>query len=112
MAAIVHPWPVTPMKRASPCARASTSGLQRPARSHRLLPVVGMAEGVELDQVDVVDAEPLERAVDVLARLARRPLAGLGRQEEVAPVTRHPRPDAQLGVAVPRGGVDVIDAVA
>ena len=77
-------------------------GLERAARSHRLLPVVGMAERVKLDQVDVIDAEALERAVDVLARLARVALAGLGRQEEVAPVTSHPRPDAQLGVAVPR----------
>src|SRR5438874_6687307 len=60
---------------------------------------------------DVVDAQPLERAVEVLARLGRRPTAGLRREKEVLPVTGHPRPDAELGVAVPRGGVDVVDAV-
>ncbi len=43
------------------------------------------------------------------ARAAAR--AGLGGQEEVLPVPRHPRPDAQLGVAVARGGVDVVHPV-
>ena len=86
--------------------------LQGPARSHGLIPVVRVAQGVQLDQVDMVDAEPLERPVDVLARLVRGALAGLGREEEVPPVASHPRPDAKLGVAVPRRGVDVVDAVA
>src|SRR4030095_1235095 len=38
-------------------------------------------------------------------------LAGLRRQEEAVPVARHPRPDTQLGVAVGRRRVDVVDAV-
>ena len=84
---------------------------ERAAGPHGLIPVVGMSQGVELDQVDVVDAQPLERAMEVLARLGRRPAAGLRREKEVLPVTGHPRPDAELGVAVPRGGVDVVDAV-
>ena len=58
-----------------------------------------------------VDAEPLERAMEVLACLARGARAGLGRQEEVLAVAVHPCPDAQLGVAVPGGRVDVVDAV-
>src|SRR5204862_418700 len=62
-------------------------------------------------QIDVVDAQPLERAVEVLTRFGCRPAAGLRREEEVLPVACHPRRDAELGVAVPRGRVDVVDAV-
>src|SRR5204863_9080249 len=82
--------------------------LERASRPERLLPVVGVTERVQLDQVDLVDAQPLERAVDVLASLAGRPHPGLRREEEILPVARHPRADAQLGVAVPRGGADVV----
>jgi len=66
---------------------------------------------VHLDQVDVVHAQPLERTLQVVARLARRAAAGLGGEEEVLAVPRHPRSDAQLGIAVARGGIDVVDAV-
>ena len=38
-------------------------------------------------------------------------LAGLGGEEEVLAVTRHPGRDTQLRVAVPRRRVDVVDAV-
>src|SRR5712664_1582796 len=86
--------------------------LERAAGPQRLVPVVRVAERVELDQVHVVHAEPVERAVDVLARLAGAAAPGLGREEEVLPVARHPRADAQLRVAVARGGVDVVDAIA
>src|SRR5262245_60584524 len=85
-------------------------GLQRAARTHGLVPVVGVAERVKLDQVDAVDAKPLERAMDVLARLAPPARARLGGQEEVLPVAGHPRSDAQLGVTVASGRVDVVDA--
>src|SRR5215831_20566987 len=86
--------------------------LERPARPHRHIPVVGMPERVQLDQIDVIDPEPLERPVDVLARLARGPRAGLRGEKEVLPMASHPRPDTQLGVSIASGGVDVIDAVA
>src|ERR1700693_3878345 len=66
---------------------------------------------MELDQIDVIDAQPVERAVDVLPSLRAGSRPGLCREEEVLPVTRHPRADAELGVSVPRGGVDVVDAV-
>src|SRR5438876_1597897 len=54
----------------------------------------------------------LERAMDVLTALLRGARAGLRRQEEVLPVTRHPGADAELGIAVARRRVDVIHAVA
>src|SRR5439155_152857 len=92
--------------------------------------------GVEEDAGQAQD--PVDRAVDVgllLERLVpRRMRPGVGgpgaagdrlddlhgdvplpadapRLLEVLPVTGHPRPDAELGVAGPRGGVDVVDAV-
>ncbi len=70
-----------------------------------------MAEGVQLDQVDIVDAQPLERAMEVLTRLGRRPAACLRREEKLLPMARHLRADAELGVAIPCGGVDVVDTV-
>ena len=86
--------------------------LERAPRPHRLVPVVRMPERMELDQIDVIDAQPVERAVDVFPSLGAGSRPGLGREEEVLPVTRHPRADEELGVPVPRGGVDVVDAVA
>src|SRR5262249_57165132 len=38
--------------------------------------------------------------------------SGRGRVEAVAEVALYPRPDEQLGIAVPRGGVDVVHAEA
>src|SRR5207247_10051961 len=55
--------------------------LERAAGAHGLIPVVGLTEGVQLDQIDVVDAQPLERAVEVLTRFGCRPAAGLRREE-------------------------------
>jgi hypothetical protein len=66
---------------------------------------------VQLDRVDVVDAEAVERAPDLLARGGVAALAGLRRDEELALVLPQPVRDAQLGVAVSGGGVDVVDAV-
>jgi hypothetical protein len=66
---------------------------------------------VQLDQVDVVDAEPLERAADALLRALVVPVARLRRDEEAAGLALQPRRDAQLGVAVRGRGVDVVDAV-
>src|SRR5213593_4182938 len=59
----------------------------------------------------MVDAQPVEGAVNVLTGLAGGPGSRFGREEEVLPVAGHPRSDTQLGVPVPRGGVDMVDAV-
>ena len=66
---------------------------------------------VQLDEVELLDAQPLERAVQAVARPGVGAVAGLRRQEEAVAVARHPRADAQLGVAVRRRRVDVVDAV-
>src|SRR5262249_1667413 len=56
--------------------------------------------------------QPLERAVNVLARVLSRSRAGLRREEEVFAMARHPRTDAQLRIAVARGRVDMVHPVA
>jgi hypothetical protein len=66
---------------------------------------------VQLQQVDVVDAETLERASNLFARSVVVALFGLRRKEEPARVALEPRCDPQLRVAVRGGGVDVVDVV-
>ena len=83
---------------------------QRALGSHRQLPLVLLHEVVELEQVDGGDAQALEGAADLVARAGVAALAGLRREEEVGAVALHPGADAELGVAVGRGGVDVVDA--
>src|SRR5262249_3162802 len=79
---------------------------------HCLVPVVRMTEGMELDQVDAIDLQALEGTMNVLPRRCGTSRSGLGRQEEVVAMPRHPGPDAQLRIAIARCGVDVIDPVA
>src|SRR5262249_34050634 len=75
------------------------------------LPLGVLHQVVHLDEVDVRNAQPFERAVQALTRAGCGAVAGLRGQEEARAMLRHPRADAQLRVAVRRRGVDVIDAV-
>ena len=86
-------------------------GLERAAFAQRGLPLDHVDEVVQLQQVDVVDAEAVERAADLLARARAVALAGLRGEEEPVAVLRQPRCEPQLRVAVRRGRVDVVDAV-
>ena len=61
---------------------------ERAAFAQRGLPLDHVDEVVQLDQVDVVDAEPVERAADLLARAGAVALAGLRREEEPVAVLR------------------------
>ena len=64
-------------------ARAPRRGLQRAAGAERDVPLDGVGQVVQLQQVDVVDPHPLQRAVQLVARRRpRRALAGLRGQEE------------------------------
>jgi hypothetical protein len=65
---------------------------------------------VDLDQVDVVGPQPLQAGVDLGPRLVAVAQAGLGGQEDPVADLRHPRPQAQLRVAVAGGDVEVVDA--
>jgi hypothetical protein len=66
---------------------------------------------VQLKEVDVIDAQPFERAVELLLRALVVACVRLGGDEECSRMLLEPRRDPQLGVAVRGGGVDVIDTV-
>ena len=85
--------------------------LQRTVLAQGELPVDYVDEVVQLEQVDVVDAEAVERAADLLACAGVVALAGLRRQEETVAVPLEPWGEPQLGVAVRGGRVDVVHAV-
>ena len=84
--------------------------LDRPTGTVGDLPFVLLDEVVQLDQVDVVDAHPLERALERGAGGVALPVAGLGGEEDLVAVVGEPRLEADLGLAVRRRGVDVVDA--
>src|SRR5438477_15985 len=95
----------------SPAVFTKISGkpsFQRAAWAERLLPVVRVTEGMHLDEIDVVDVQPIERAMQIVTSALRAALAGLGGEKEIVPVPSHPRRDTKLRVSVPRRGVDVI----
>ena len=112
MAATRVPCPVTPMKRTSPSSRASTSASSAPPGPSAVAHSSLVDQVVQLDQVDVVDAAAA-RASAGAGRAHRRRCARRswwrGRTRSRCCV--QPRRQAQLRVAVPRGGVDVVDAV-
>src|SRR5262249_50924955 len=86
-------------------------GLDGAARAEGLVPLDRVDQVVQLPEVDVVDAEPVEGAVQLLARGGGLPLARLGGEEELVPVLAQPGPGPELCVAVAGGDVDVVDAV-
>jgi hypothetical protein len=65
---------------------------------------------VELDEIDRVDAQSLERSFQAGAGGVTAPVAGLRCQEEVLSVRRHPWSKPKLGIPVIRSDVDVGDA--
>jgi hypothetical protein len=62
--------------------------LDRPATPGRDVELVDRADRVELQQVDAIDAETLQRATDPVVRAARGPFAGLRREEDAIADTR------------------------
>ena len=73
-------------------------------------PLVGLDQVVQLDQVDVVDAQPLQRPLEARPGRVATPIAGLGGEEELAGVRRQPRRHPQLGIPVRCRYVQVVDA--
>ena len=70
--------------------------LERAAFPKRELPLDRVHQIVKLEQIDPVDAEPVERAMDLGLRRRVLPLPGLRRDEETARVPREPGRDPQL----------------
>ena len=85
-------------------------GLQRAAGAEGRFPLLRVDEVVELDEIDLIDPQALQRAADLVVGRLIRALARLGGEEEVVAVPLHPRPEPQLRIAVAGGGVDVVDA--
>ena len=88
---------------------ARTAASSAPPGAYAVLPLVLVDQVVQLQQVDVVGPQLLQRAADLLIRGVRRPLSGLGGQEEVVAVLFEERPEPQLCFAVAGGDVDVVD---
>ena len=66
---------------------------------------------MELQKINAIGAQPLQRAPDLRLRALETPLVGLGRQEEGVTVPVHPRSDPEFGVAISGCRIDVVHAV-
>ena len=86
-------------------------GVQRSAFPQRELPLDHVHQVVQLEQIDPIDAETIERSANLLARPRVVALLGLRGDEETVGMTTQPRRDSELGVAVGSSGVDVVHAV-
>jgi hypothetical protein len=86
-------------------------GLERPAGAQGDVPLDRIGQGMQLPQVDVVDAQPVKGPVQFLAGPGRVAFVALGGQEEPARLALQPRPDAHLRLAVGRGHVQVVHPV-
>src|SRR4029079_1642623 len=84
--------------------------LERTALAQCGFPFDHVDEVVQLNQVDLVDAEAVKRAPDLFASSRVRSLAGLRREEYLVAVVLEPRRQPQLRVSVRRSRVDVVNA--
>ncbi len=87
-------------------------GFYGPARPHRGLPALLVDQVVKLDQVDVVDTQPRERAFEARARLGTTPFGRLRRKKDLGAMLSEPTRQVQLGIAVPGRRVDMVDTFA
>src|SRR5262249_42069269 len=85
--------------------------VQRPAWSHRQVPVIGVKQGVQLNQIDRIDLQAFERAMNLVTRVLVEALPGLGGEEEMPAMPRHPWANTQFSVPIAGRDVDMIDAV-
>ena len=79
-------WPVNPMKRALPGLLRFQHRLQGAALGEEAIGVLHADVLVELDQVDVIGLQPLERFVDLLGRRLLRAAVELGHEEDLLPI--------------------------
>ena len=93
-----------------PLVACRGEGGDRTARTERDVPLVGLDEVVQLDQVDLVDVHPGERPLELGTGVGALAFAGLRGEEHLTPVVGEPRPQPNLGFAVPGRGIDVVDA--
>ena len=87
-------------------------GLDHTTGGEGRLPLVVLHQVVDLDELDVIGAQPGERPLQLGAGGRARALTGLGGEEDAVAVVGEPGRQPQLGVAVAGGGVDVVHPVA
>lgn len=84
---------------------------ERPVVARDLVQLLVVLEPVHLIQVDRVDAEPVQRLVELAPRALVGSLLGLTAEEDLLAVLAELRSELQLRVAVRRRHVEVVDAV-
>ncbi len=95
--------------RHEPLVASREHRFERSARTDRDLPLVGLDEVVQLDQIDTVDTHPLQRPLQLRSSRGTRPLPRLGREEHLVAVLGQPRREPIFRCAVSGCGVDVVD---
>jgi hypothetical protein len=88
------------------------AGVKAASRAQRRVPVDRIGKTVELDEIDLLHAHPLQRTMDLALGIVVRPASGLRRKEKAGSVLLEPGGDPQLGIAVCGRDVDVIDPIA
>ena len=94
-----------------PLVAGLLGGLDRSILPQGELPLDHVDQVVQLQEVDLLDAESVERTANLLPRAAVVALPGLRGEKETIAIPGQPRRDPELRVAVGGGGVDVVHAV-
>src|SRR5271167_1375258 len=63
----------------------------------------------QIVQLDEINLKSFERATQTIARAFIGAISGLGGEEEMLAVFAHPGTDAQFGIAIGSGSVDMVD---
>ena len=79
------------------------------ARGKGFIPFLWLHQVVELDEVDAIDAEAGQRLFELASGRSTTALTGFGGQKYFVAMRFQPRGKAQLGVAVSRCRIDVIE---
>src|ERR1700737_4464225 len=75
------------------------------------IPLDRVGEVMELNEIDPIHAQALERKMDLALRRVIRATSRLGGEEKAIAVRFQPGRKPQLSVAVPRGPIDVMPPV-
>ena len=82
---------------------------ERSARRHRFFPPIVFGQVVELNQVDLVHLHARKRCVDAFGCSLPRAISRLGGQEKLVASFAKDRCEPQLGIAIHRRDVNMVD---
>ena len=85
--------------------------LKRATRAQGSRPFILGDQVVHLDQIELIDAQPIQRSMQTVASALICAIAGLGGEKELLSMLAHPRTDSQFRFAVRRRRIEMIDAV-